>query len=183
MGAVERLFLGIHLLLSCLLVLPTLNGGVGDPYATIANDGSIVVTNSKSLCANAFLPPNQVKTISSSNNTQFFVKPFSFFNFTAHPNAPLSIVNVGAGTTGTSLIFQVIGWLTSLCALFNSCLLIYPLNNLLSLSLFCLSVCLSVYLSICLSISLSVYLSICLSDILCWIWFVLNSLGIELPCW
>lgn len=88
----------IQLLFSCLNALTTANGGAKDPYATIAEDGNIVVTNSQSLCAHAFVP------MSSKQPT---INQPSFFNFTARSNSPLSIVNVGAGTTGTSLIFQI----------------------------------------------------------------------------
>ena len=97
MSLFEWLIMSIHLLLSCL----TADGGGDPPYATIVDNGSIVVTNSQSLCANAFLP-----ITSTTNHNHQITKP-SYFNFTARPNSPLSIVNVGAGTTGTSLIFQI----------------------------------------------------------------------------
>ena len=101
MGLFVWLIMSIHLL-SCLTVVqPTADGGVDPPYATILDNGSIVATNSQSLCANAFLP-----ITSTINHNHQIIKP-SYFNFTTRPNSPLSSVNVGAGPTGTSLIFQI----------------------------------------------------------------------------
>ena len=101
MGVFVWICMLIHLLSSCLNICPTAIS-IGEPYATIADDGSIAVTNSHSLCANAFLPPMSSKQ-STFNRHNLPI----FFNFTTRPNSPLSIVNVGAGTTGTSLIFQI----------------------------------------------------------------------------
>ena len=104
MGLAVWLFMLIHLLSSCLNLLPTAST-IGEPYATIADDGSISVAYSRSLCANAFLPSSSKKA--ASNHHNHISKLPMFFNFTDRPNSPLSIVNVGAGTTGTSLIFQI----------------------------------------------------------------------------
>ena len=64
-------------------------------------NGTIVVENRTSWCAHSFTP----------YFTQLDARPpnsSSYFHFRIRPNAILSIINVGSGTTGTSLIFQVL---------------------------------------------------------------------------
>ena len=60
-------------------------------------NNTITVTNKNSWCVNSFHPHLPRLPLNHS----------SYFHFTKRPNTMLSIVNVGSGTTGTSLIFQI----------------------------------------------------------------------------
>ena len=60
-------------------------------------NNTITVTNKNSWCINSFHPHLPMLPLNRS----------SYFHFTQRPTTMLSIVNVGSGTTGTSLIFQI----------------------------------------------------------------------------
>ena len=96
----------MRLYIYCILLWPCYRiskvYGAGLEVGTFVNN-AIIVTNKNSWCINSFHPHLPIQPL---NRT-------SYFRFTKRPNTMLSIVNVGSGTTGTSLIFQIF------CAGFN----------------------------------------------------------------
>ena len=68
----------------------------GLEVGTFVNN-TIIVTKKNSWCINSFHP----------HLPQLPLNRTSYFHFTKRPTTMLSVVNVGSGTTGTSLIFQI----------------------------------------------------------------------------